>query len=252
MKKTNPKVKVPKIEIEEEIELKIPNAKASIKKMFHNRWLLAIKWVFLIIFGAIALALPELTLLVILRYLAVLLVMLGVFLVVGALGHLHDNKHWYMWLIEGLFDIAIGVFVVFNPDVTLQLLILVLAIWAVVKGIIHIIHAIKVKRHIGLHIFNAIILIIFGAVLFSNPFESAVALTYILGVCMILFGIGITFLGWKFRHLDAEWSFAEARAAKAKKKAAKKTAKKTTKTAKKTTTKKPNTKKPTAKKPAKK
>jgi uncharacterized membrane protein HdeD (DUF308 family) len=69
----------PKIILEEELKINFPTKEKSqilLKKLFHNRWLLLVKGLFMVIFGLIAFIFPELTLLVLLWYLAVMIIII--------------------------------------------------------------------------------------------------------------------------------------------------------------------------------
>jgi len=195
----------PQIILEEELKILLPNqlnTKSIIKKIFHNWWLLVVKWVFMIMFGAIAFLFPELTLLVLLWYLAVIIIIIWSTLLVGSIGHIHDNKHWFLWVIEWLLDIWIWMLVIFNPNITLQLIILFISIRAAVKWILYIIHAWKLKKYIPIFITNALLLIIFAFVLFFNPLEWAIAMTYLLAAFAIIFGFWVIYLGFQLKKLE--------------------------------------------------
>ncbi|NOZ44793.1 MAG: hypothetical protein GXP45_06755 [bacterium] len=105
---------------------------------------------------------------------------------------------------EGLFDIVIGLIIISDPGMTLQLLILFIVVWAFFKGIFQIIHAIKIKKHVGHFVFNAVLLIAFSVVLYLNPFGGAIAMTYFLGIFGIVFGIAMASLGFRLKHISAE------------------------------------------------
>ena len=73
------KLSQPQIILEEELKILLPNQGDSqilMKKLFHNWRLLVVKGLFMMMFGAIAFVFPELTLLVLLRYLAVILIII--------------------------------------------------------------------------------------------------------------------------------------------------------------------------------
>jgi len=204
MKKTIKKPKDDLVVLEEELEIVVPNAQKALQRMFHNWRLLPVKGMFLILFGILALVFPQLTLLVLLWYLAIMLVIIGGFLMVWSIGHIKQNKHRYLRLLEGLFDIVIGLIIISDPGMTLQLLILFIVVWAFFKGIFQIIHAIKIKKHVGHFVFNAVLLIAFSVVLYLNPFGGAIAMTYFLGIFGIVFGIAMASLGFRLKHISAE------------------------------------------------
>jgi len=176
--------------------------KKSAKPNIFNAWrLLFFKGIFAIIFGVIALALPELAIIALLFYLGVVLVLVWLFMSVWWIIHIKQNKHRYMWLIEWLLDICVWLTIIFYPDVTIQFLIILISAWALAKSILYIINAIRIKRHIALYLINSVILILFAVILFLNPIVWIIAITYILWFFAIVFGIWISYLSLKLRKL---------------------------------------------------
>lgn len=76
-------------------------------------------------------------------------------------------------LIRGLLGIAIGVFILIRPLESVAAFALVIAIWAVVDGIVNIVHAIELRSvigHWGLLLFAGIVSVLFGiAALYFYP-----------------------------------------------------------------------------------
>jgi len=177
---------------------------AIIKKLFRHRRLLLFKWVLAIMFGVIALMMPESALLAIIWYFAIILIVIWVLLVFGGFSHLKDHKHGYLWIVEWLFDVATAIIIFFYPDITLQLLLLFLAVWAWVKWIWYIIQAIKIRKHVIRYLFNCVILLSFSGMLFYRPTEWLVAMSYVIWFFAIIFGIGISGLALKLRQLKVD------------------------------------------------
>ena len=50
----------------------------------------------------------------------------------------------------------------------------------------------------------AILVIVFAIVLFINPFETAMAMTYIVGIFALLFGLFITVYSFKLKDITKE------------------------------------------------
>ena len=175
--------------------------------IYKNWWLLTLKGILAIIFGIFATFVPGVTLITLMIYFGLFIILSGIFLIVGSISHKKNNKKWGMWLFEGILDIIIGLVVVFYPKLSLDIFIVILAIWAISIGFTQLFSALNsnhVKSARWLMLINAVIVIVFAIVLFINPFESAMAMTYIVGIFALLFGIFITVYSFKLKDITKE------------------------------------------------
>lgn len=174
--------------------------------IYKNWWLLAIKGILVTIFGIAAVFFPGVTLATLMIYFGILIVASGLFLLIGAFSHIKDNKHWANWLFEGVLDIIIGIIIIIYPQLTIDLFIIIVGIWAVTVGFTQLFSALrahKTGRARWLMLLNALIVVIFGIVLFLNPTESSAALTMLVGVFAIVFGIFVTIYSFSLKNLKA-------------------------------------------------
>ncbi len=175
--------------------------------IYKNWWLLTLKGILAIIFGIFATFVPGVTLITLMIYFGLFIILAGIFLIIGSISHKKNNKKWGMWMFEGILDIIIGLVVVFYPKLSLDIFIIILAIWAISVGFTQLFSALNTK-HIQsakwLMLINAIIVIVFAIVLFIRPFETATAMTYIVGVFALLFGVFITVYSFKLKNITQE------------------------------------------------
>lgn len=176
-------------------------------KLYKNWWLLTLKGVLAILFGIFALSMPGTTLVILMRYFGIIIIIGGIFLIAGAISHKEHNRKWKNWMYEGVFDIIIGLVIFLFPRFALDIFIIILAIWAITVGFSQLFNAMNAHKEAKtrwLMLLNALIVIIFSIVLFINPFEGAVAVTYLVGVFAIIFGVFITLYSINLKSLNKQ------------------------------------------------
>jgi len=175
--------------------------------IYKNWWLLTLKGIFAIIFGIFATFVPGVTLITLMIYFGIFIILAGIFLIVGSISHMKNNKKWGMWMFEGILDVIIGLVVVFYPKLSLDIFIVILAIWAISIGFTQLFSALSLKHEKSakwLMLINALLVIVFAIVLFINPFETAMAMTYIVGIFALLFGVFITVYSFKLKNITKQ------------------------------------------------
>lgn len=163
-------------------------------------WLVALRGVAGILFGLIALFVPGATILSILLLFAAYMLVDGAFGVGSAILAARRGQKWGLLLLEGLANIATGIIAVVWPAITVVAFILLLAVWAIVTGVLMLVAAFKHKRQgWGWLAFSGATSIIFGGLLIIAPFIGAVVLTWWLGAYALVFGVMLLIFGFKLR-----------------------------------------------------
>ncbi len=172
--------------------------------IYKNWWLLTLKGLLVTLFGIAAVFFPGVTLATLMMYFGILIIVSGIFLLIGAFSHVKTNKHWANWLFEGILDIIIGIIIVIYPQLTIDLFIIIVGIWAITVGFTQMFGALKAHqtgKSRWLMLFNAVIVIILGIVLFINPTESSETLTILIGIFAIVFGLFVTIYSFSIRNI---------------------------------------------------
>ena len=154
------------------------------------------------IFGLVAIFMPGITL-------EILTVLLGAFLVVDGLTSFLVSVRGRgkgfqggALLFEGLAGIIVGVLTFFWPGITVVALILMVAFWAMITGVLELIAAVALRHEIEGEWFlglSGIVSILFSVILFVQPGTSAVAIVWMIGVYALVFGLALVFLGLRLR-----------------------------------------------------
>src|SRR5689334_14735051 len=111
-------------------------------------WALVLRGVAAIMFGVLALAWPGLTLQVLVALFGAYALVDGVFAVVAAIGGRQHTDQWFLLLLEGLLGIVVGVVTWAAPGITATALVLYIALWSVVTGVLEIVAAIRLRKEV--------------------------------------------------------------------------------------------------------
>lgn len=155
-------------------------------------WQLTIRGLALILFGIMALIWPNLTVTVLAILFGVYALVDGIVSVVGAILNRKTSPNWTLLLIMGLISIIAGIFAISNPGVTSLALLYIIAVWALLIGLVSILTAVRLRREIEgewVMIAAGVLSIVFGIALIVAPDAGAAALAWLIGAYAIILGI---------------------------------------------------------------
>jgi uncharacterized membrane protein HdeD (DUF308 family) len=166
-----------------------------------NWWAIALRGVFGIIFGLIALFSPGATILALVLLFSAYLFVDGVFGIVSAARAASRHQRWALLLLEGVVNIAVAALALIWPGLTALAFVLMVAAWSLVTGGLMLAAAYKLKPEYGrwwLALSGAASLV-FGVLLVMAPLAGLVVLTWWLGAYALVFGIMLLILGFRLR-----------------------------------------------------
>jgi uncharacterized membrane protein HdeD (DUF308 family) len=166
-----------------------------------NWWAIALRGVFAVIFGLIALFVPGATLLSLALLFAAYLIVDGIFGCIAAVKAASQHERWGLLLAEGLLDILVGIVAALFPGGAVLAFVLLIAAWSLVTGVLMVVAAFRLDPAYGRGwlIFSGIVSVLFGIALLVSPLIGAVVLTWWLGAYAIAFGIALLVLAFKLR-----------------------------------------------------
>ena len=157
-----------------------------------------------ILFGLLTWIMPGVTL-------AALVLLFGFYtLVDGVIGFWlaikgrKENEHWWALLLWAFCSIAVGILTFFAPGVTEIVLLLYVAAWAIVTGVLEIISGIRLRKEIKgewMFILAGLASVIFGVIMMAQPAVGALALLWMIAAYAIFFGCMLIMLAFKVRSL---------------------------------------------------
>jgi uncharacterized membrane protein HdeD (DUF308 family) len=167
-------------------------------------WAVIIRGIAALIFGILTFIYPIASLTVLILLFGAYVLVDGIFAIIASLRMpKQQNRYWWALLIEGCFGILAGILTFFMPGITALVLLYLIAAWAIVTGVFEIAAAIQLRREIKgewLLALGGLISIFFGFVLFFRPAAGALAITWMIGVYVTVFGILMLALGFRLRH----------------------------------------------------
>jgi uncharacterized membrane protein HdeD (DUF308 family) len=166
---------------------------------FVSRGLLAIA------FGLIALVWPGITLIVLVFLFGFYAVLEGILSIIAAVIN-RGMRSWWVLLLEGLISFIVGCVAFIWPGLTAVVLLIFIAIWAILTGLLEIWAAVQLRKEIRgewVLALTGIISILIGIILFVNPGAGALAVVWMIGIYAAIFGALMIFLGVKFRKLGS-------------------------------------------------
>jgi uncharacterized membrane protein HdeD (DUF308 family) len=168
-----------------------------------NWWLLALRGLFAVLFGILAFAWPGLTLLTLIYLFGWYALINGILSFFLAAKAPKGYSRLASLILGGLISILAGLLTFFMPGITALGLLILIAAWAIVNGIMEIAAAIKLRKVITnewLLILAGIASIIFGVLLFVQPGAGALVLVWWIGSFALVFGILLMILAFKMRN----------------------------------------------------
>jgi uncharacterized membrane protein HdeD (DUF308 family) len=180
---------------------------ALLNSLADNWWLLLLRGLAAIAFGILAFFWPGLTLLTLTLLWGAYALCDGIFSPGAAMFAKGGDMAPRWWLaLAGIVSILAGLVAFFYPGMTALVLLMFIAAWAIVIGVLQIWGAIEWRKLLDdawLLALNGALSIAFGVLLFAQPGAGAVALVWMIGWFAVVFGclsVALAFRLKKFKR----------------------------------------------------
>jgi uncharacterized membrane protein HdeD (DUF308 family) len=173
-------------------------------KRFKNWWFLAVNGFIFILFGGLLLFFTRESILTLIKYFGVLLLAGSAVLLLFGINNIRKDKSAAMILIEAIGSMAIGIALLLFPQPTLDLFLMLIGIWAIIIGIIQLVIIVNTKGILAnknMLLINGLMTIALGILLLFSPFDWAVFMGKIIGICAALFGILLVYFSFMLRNV---------------------------------------------------
>lgn len=166
-----------------------------------NWWAIALRGVFAIMFGIIALLMPGVTLAALVLLFAVYMLVDGIFAIVAGVRAARRHERWGALLLEGVADLIASAIAFLWPLVTVLAFVILMAAWAIVSGALLLTAAFRLHVTHGKWLmgFGGVVSIVWGVLLLAWPIAGAVVLTLWMGAYALVFGVTLLVLAFRLR-----------------------------------------------------
>ena len=168
-----------------------------------NWWLVVLRGILAILFGLTAFVWPAITLVVLVWIFGIYALADGLVSVGTGLSRTKDSPRWWAFVVEGLVSIVAAVIALIWPQLATLAIVLLIAGWAVLTGILEIVAAIRLRHEINnewLLALGGIISIVLGVFLFLQPFAGGIAIIWTIAAYAMIFGVLLIALGFRLRN----------------------------------------------------
>lgn len=177
---------------------------------------MAIRSLAAILFGVLTLIWPGITVETLVLLFGAYALVDGVVSLVGAVRASTHHERWGALLFEGIVGLAAGLATFAWPGITLVLLATLVGVWAFLTGVLELVAAWQLRRHIQgewLLAMTGIASVFFGIMVTIAPLAGALVLAMWLGAYALVFGVVMAALSFRLRahaseSIDPAWRLA--------------------------------------------
>lgn len=168
-----------------------------------NWWLVILRGILAILFSVAAFAWPQVTIVLMVWMFGIYAILAGLVSVRTGLSRTKTSSRWWAFLLDGLVRIAVGVMALIWPDLATLAIVLLIASWAILTGILEIAAAIRLRYEItsewllGL---GGIISIVLGVLLLIQPLAGGIAIIWTIAAYAMIFGVLLIVFGFRLRN----------------------------------------------------
>ena len=170
-----------------------------------NTWkTLALNGFIALLYGVLALFVPKSTVVAVVMYFGIVIMIIGVIMLFEAVNHMKKKLPWQSEMLIAAVTLIVGAIISFYSEKTLKVFVVIIGIWAVIIGISQLYLAMKYEMGRGNKnsmLINGLLMLIFGIILFFNPFETAAFLVIISGIIAVIMGIILIVLAFSIKNL---------------------------------------------------
>lgn len=180
------------------------NDKSVINELW---WIGVAQGAIAIFFGLAAIFWPALTLGILLFLFSAFLIIIGLAEIINGLINIGRMSTWWMLVLIGFISLGVGVFLVRNPETTLQTFIIIVGLVLIARGIIEVLRAFSdetVKKHRVLTVLIGAIAILAGILVLAQPVAGGIAFVWILGLYALFYGVLSIAISYGVRNYFAE------------------------------------------------
>lgn len=152
-------------------------------------WGLGVWGAFSVMFGLLIMAWPGITIKAFLIVLGIYLLASGAVLAVGSL--VNHAGHWIFGTLIGALSVIAGLYVFSHPAASALAVLSLIAIWAVVVGMLEVAAGLAAKKTNWLLVLAGSVYTLFGFYIFAKPAQGALTLIWLIGLSTVVSGVAL-------------------------------------------------------------
>jgi uncharacterized membrane protein HdeD (DUF308 family) len=175
-----------------------------VRTVSQHWWLVLLQGVLTVVLGVLALAMPGATLGALIVLWGLLALVNGMADVVRAMGAAGRHQSWGWQLAGGLVGILAGLAILRWPGLSALFVLYLVAIWALMMGIVRIVGAIadhEALPHAWLVALAGVVSVLFGIAMFAWPGVGLLTLVYLVGFYAIVYGVITCVMAFRLHSL---------------------------------------------------
>jgi uncharacterized membrane protein HdeD (DUF308 family) len=165
-------------------------------------WLFLVMGIASLVAGVILVTKPSHSLATLAVVLGIFLLLDGIIELVESFGHSVENRG--LTAIIGILGIVVGVILIRHPTHAVSAIGLLIGIWLLAVGLVSLMRAIALGARSFLSIVIALLEVVVGIVIISDPHIGYATLAIIVGIWLIINGVGSIALGVSIRSVRSE------------------------------------------------
>ena len=172
---------------------------------FSNWWSLAVNGVIALLYGILAIFIPGDTILTIIIWFGIVVLVVGGAMMMGVINNIRNDLPYGTDLVWAILTIAIGAVLTFYTQRSVEIFVIIIGAWAVLIGAVQLYLMTKLEpgdSSKNTFLINGILTVVFGVVLFFNPFASAKALLILTGIIAFIIGIVMIIIAIRMKSLS--------------------------------------------------
>lgn len=167
-------------------------------------WTYLVRGILALLFGVFCLLAPGLTIGMLAIWAGAFIMVDGIFGLVGTLANWKELEEKWMLLLEAALGILLGWLIMRMPEVTVLMLVMLVAMWAMIVGFSRIAMAIRLRKEIkgeGWMIASGVLAVAMGVILVLIPGIGVVYLAMLLGIGALVLGGSLIAASLRMRKL---------------------------------------------------
>ncbi|HVY14790.1 MAG TPA: DUF308 domain-containing protein [Rhodopila sp.] len=174
---------------------------ASAHDLVRHWWLFALRGVFALLFGILAILAPDLTLTSLLVVFAAYMLLDGVLSAASAFTAAFSGHPWGALAIEAVLCLVTAALVVMWPGLSLLVAVIVIGVWAIFTGAALLATSLRFGLGAWPMGLAAVVSIVIGVLVLIEPITGALVLATWLGIYALLFGLMLLGMAWRLRRI---------------------------------------------------